>query len=89
MNNTYSAFKDRPPRVEAMHLLGSNAGEVAAWCGGHLSVQPNGVISMLIDTPEGEITAHFGDWIVKGLDGTLEAVPEDVFYTSYYKESVV
>lgn len=44
---------------------------------------------MLIDTPEGEITAHFGDWIVKGLDGTLEAVPEDVFYTSYYKESVV
>lgn len=66
-------FRKRPVEVEAMHLDNHTTPEqVARWCGGRVATPTIGVgcpIVIEIDTLEGVMTAHPGDWIIKGTQG--------------------
>ncbi|MCW2300710.1 hypothetical protein [Rhodococcus erythropolis] len=66
-------FRKKPVEVEAIHLDNHSTPEqVARWCGGRVATPTVGVgcpIVIEIDTLEGVMTAHPGDWIIKGTQG--------------------
>ncbi|MGW8537533.1 hypothetical protein ACWGK5_25665 [Rhodococcus qingshengii] len=66
-------FRKRPVEVEAMHLDNHTTPEqVARWCGGRVATPIVGTgcpIVIEIVTLEGVMTAHPGDWIIKGTQG--------------------
>jgi len=66
-------FRKKPVEIEAIHLDNHTTPEqVARWCGGRVATPTVGVgcpIVIEIDTLEGVMTAHPGDWIIKGTQG--------------------
>jgi hypothetical protein len=79
-------FKVRklPVEVDAMPttgITGATLEDVAAWCGGYvLAGRPPAV---LVPTPEGNMIANFGDWIVKGIEGEFHPVRGAIFSKTY------
>ncbi|MDI9903781.1 hypothetical protein QM716_28350 [Rhodococcus sp. IEGM 1409] len=66
-------FRKKPVEVEAIRLDNHTTPErVARWCGGRVATPTVGTgcpIVIEIDTLEGVMTAHPGDWIIKGTQG--------------------
>ena len=66
-------FRKKPVEIEAMHLDNHTTPEkVARWCGGRVATPTVGTgcpIVIEIETLEGVMTAHPGDWIIKGTQG--------------------
>lgn len=74
--------------VEARQLLATTNGDmqaIADWCGGKLrgaflDIQHRFI---QIDTLEGEMEAHVGDWIIKGVKGEFYPCKPDIFEMTY------
>lgn len=76
-------YVKRPITVEALQLFTSNAEEVLAWIldsGGQASYS---YMLFTIHTLEGRMTANFGDWIIRGVQGEFYACKPDIFEATY------
>lgn len=40
-------------------------------------------IKITISTPEGDVTAHYGDWIIRGVSGEIYPCKNDIFKATY------
>lgn len=77
-------FRKKPVVVEAVQYLrdGSNDSEVDTFLGGvewKTTYPPLAVIS----TPEGQMLARPGDWIIKGVKGEFYPCKPDIFEATY------
>ena len=71
--------------IEALQIA-CNPGEIQAFLGENVSFSlsiDSQVITVIIHTPEGDMTAHFGDYIVKGIKGEFYPCRKDIFEESY------
>lgn len=50
-----------------------------------MSSNLDGTITFTVDTLEGRMTGHKGDWIVKGIQGEFYIVKDDIFRETYEK----
>lgn len=50
-----------------------------------MSSNLDGTITFTVDTLEGRMTGHKGDWIVKGIRGEFYIVKDDIFKETYEK----
>ena len=82
-------YRKKPVVIEAMQLVGENAAEVAAWCGGLVeSADCSGdgpLYVVRIDTLEGSMIAGLGDYVIRGVKGEFYPCKPDIFEQSYDK----
>lgn len=86
-------YRKRPVEVEAFQFTEESAREVEIWCGGeaeiieqdlnHDSRWPRWEQVLEIETLEGTMEGHYGDWIIKR--GADEYYPcrDDIFKATY------
>lgn len=83
-------FRKRPVVIEARQFAGGPVDEIAVakWCGGKLAFPdqepgcgPRPVVE--IGTLEGTMTAIYGDWIIKGVNGEFYPCKPDIFEKTY------
>ena len=60
-------YRRRPPEVDAIQFTGTNADEVAAWCGGRVFVSP-GDDRLHIRVGHSVVPAHPGDYVARATD---------------------
>lgn len=65
---------------EASEYDGWNAGDVIAWAGDRAYVEAG---RLLIKTPQGDLEASVGDFVVRGIEGEFYPVPRSIFLGSY------
>ena len=68
-------FRKRPIAVEAVRFMGSNFKEAITFCGGF--VDRGG--RLVIQTPNGEVRAELGDWIIQDTEGDFYPCVSKVF----------
>ena len=82
-----SLYRKKPVIIEALRWTGENINEMHAWltaagvydrCS---TAVGNG--EMTISTLEGTMTANAGDWIIKGVQGEVYPVRNDIFEQTY------
>jgi len=73
-------YKKKPVVIEAeiYSRNGLEAEKVADWCGGQQTDS-----GCLIDTLEGQMTADYGDYIIKGVKGEFYPCKPDIFEMTY------
>jgi hypothetical protein len=81
-------YRKKPIEVEALQLVEGSGDphDVAKWCGGRVVNNfghPSGKVAIAIRTLEGEMTAQYGDWIIKGIKGEFYPCKSDIFEASY------
>lgn len=87
MSTTAHRYRKRPVEVDAIEF--TDHGELDAWLADTIGrdkfmflVSPDR-ISLKIDTPEGTMTAHPGDWIIRGIAGECYPCKPDIFTATY------
>ena len=87
-----TAFRKKPVVIEAVQLHGTEAAFQAAIAflggasgafNGHLAVSDPDRSWLYIDTLEGQMTAHTGDWIIRGVKGEHYPCKPDIFALTY------
>ncbi len=81
-------YRKKPVVVEARQFRQPvDIGELARWCGGEwrfeYSPTEHAPQIILIPTLEGTMTAHPGDWIIKGVKGEFYPCKPDIFEATY------
>jgi len=78
-------FRKKPVVIEARLLTLESSTEVAAWCGGRSWSRPpmRAVTGLTIPTLEGDMSASYGDWIIKGVNGEFYPCKPDIFTKTY------
>lgn len=81
-------YRKKPVVVEAIHFDGTygSCGDVIAWSGGkvvEMMGHPDGRLRMQVVTPEGNMIASPGDWIVLGTEGEYYPVKPDAFAATF------
>lgn len=81
-------YRTRPVTVAITGpLTAANRGEIVAWIvagGGHAEAGPDGApFALVVDTPEGQFSASFGDRIVRGTRGEHYPVKPAPFADRY------
>lgn len=78
-------FRKKPVVIEAVQLTHESFSEVKEWCGGKTWSCPpmRAVTGISISTLEGDMGAHFGDWIIKGVNGEFYPCKPDIFEKTY------
>jgi hypothetical protein len=77
-------YRKKPVVIEAVRFAFPMSGrDLAKWCGGTFEPE-SGYI--LIDTLEGTMTAHPGDWIIQGVKGEFYPCKPDIFDATYEAE---
>lgn len=73
-------FRKKPVLVEARQFTQNTLEAHAAtnWCNGR---RKTGIL--LIDTLEGTMSATYGDWIIKGVNGEFYPCKPDIFEKTY------
>lgn len=75
-------FRKYPIRVEAILWDGTNIDEIQEWCkDAYLPSDEAGTV--IIQTLEGNMAGHVGDWIVKGAVGEFYPVKPDAFTATF------
>ncbi|MDT3494912.1 hypothetical protein NLU03_10755 [Bacillus toyonensis] len=80
-------YRKRPVIVEAIQWNGDNYHEIREFCGTH--PQGHGSCWYSVDnrnyvgTLEGEMLAQIGDYIIKGVNGEIYPIKEDIFLKTY------
>ena len=86
-------YRKRPVEVAAIQYNGFNADEIDTFVGHKLhrdiidtayqagAAPP--VMRLVISTPEGDMTASPGDWIIKGVKGEYYPCKPDIFQQTY------
>ena len=82
-------YRKKRIQVEAMQLTRENAVDIGRWIYGHDFDRCNVIYkntfaeAVMIYTPEGDMRADLGDWIVRGIKGEFYPVKPDVFEATY------
>jgi hypothetical protein len=78
-------FRKKPVVIEAVQWGGylSNEDEVRSLCGDSLADPYDTKPLLVIRTLEGDMTAHQGDWIIKGVKGECYPCKPDIFEATY------
>jgi len=80
-------FRKKPVVIEAMQFLGDNEDEIVEWSGravvAHPVINLAGDAVLRITTLEGDMLAHAGDWIIKGIKGEFYPCKPDIFSATY------
>lgn len=83
-------FRKKPIVVEAQQLGSDNHQDVAIWIASagynvrHATKPPmRAVTGLVIETLEGDMTADYGDWIIKGVQGEFYPCKPDIFEETY------
>lgn len=84
-------YRNKPVFVEAMRFYGDELvmAEVARWCGGRVRSEEKASdhtdVAYWLDLPtlEGVMTAHRGDYVVKGAQGEFYPCKPGVFEATY------
>lgn len=75
----------KPIPIEALQIA-YNPGEIQAFLGENTTfslIIDSQDITVIIHTFEGDMTAHFGDYIIKGIKGEFYPCRRDIFEESY------
>ena len=89
-------YRKKPVVIEAIQWIGNNLSEVLSFTGKHPKwdewfkdwvsyeafVKADGD-KFKIMTPEGDMRARVGDWIIKGVKGELYPCKPDIFAATY------
>jgi len=86
-------YRKKPVVIEAMQFNNDNDGrEIRKWAEGKVRMsteiispkKPNiEEVVLRIETLEGIMTAHFSDWIIKGVSGEFYPCKPDIFEQTY------
>lgn len=78
-------YRKRPVVIDAVQWTGYNDTEVFRFFeqGNRSVVFERAVDILLIPTLEGVMTAKYGDWIIRGIQGELYPCKPDVFEQTY------
>lgn len=81
-------YRMKPVIKEAIRLTEDNAQEIWDWAqenGGSVVIEWGGaaLTSMRIQTHMGDMEAHPGDWVVRGLEGEFYPVQDSKFQATY------
>jgi hypothetical protein len=84
-------FRKKPVVVEAMQFMGGRRGayEIVRWANSpnveslYLSLEPDAATLIIIQTPEGQLSAAKGDWVIKGINGEFYPCKPDIFEKTY------
>lgn len=80
-------YRKKPVVVEAMQFTDANKNEVLSWARGIQYTVYAGFYNaepvIRIPTLEGEMTARFGDYIIKGVSGEIYPCKPDIFKKTY------
>lgn len=80
-------YRKKPVVVDARQitspsdLLGVSG--IAAWCSGYAAIEDPGPIYLIIPTPEGNMRANIGDWVIRGVAGEFCPCKPDIFEATY------
>jgi hypothetical protein len=80
--------RKKPVEVDAMQFVEESGSpeEIATWCGGRVRNNlghQSGKVALVIPTLEGEMTAQYGDWIIKGVQGEFYPIKDAIFRATY------
>ncbi len=82
-------FRKKPVVIEAIKFDGSY-GQALDFTGGFPAMvsypNGNGGESIAINTLEGQLTVHAGDWLIKGVKGEFYPCRADIFEMTYEPE---
>ena len=73
-------YQKKPVKIEAIQLTKDTEEAVFNFCEGTAFLFRDGLI---IPTLEGNMTAHYGDYIIKGIKGELYPCKPDIFEQTY------
>lgn len=76
-----SRYRKRPVVIEANQVNFANRDYLARWCGGRRVAG-----HIVISTPEGEMAAMPGDWIIRGVAGEFYPCKPAIFEATYEQE---
>lgn len=83
-------YRKKPVVIEARQLSHENHQDVSNWVASagykvrHASKPPmRAVTGIIIETLEGDMTAEYGDWIIKGVAGEFYPCKPEIFAESY------
>jgi hypothetical protein len=82
-------FRKRPVEIEAVQFDGSSTCKAAIrrWMEGFefvtATVQTRDLSDFVIQTPEGDMYASPGDWIIRGVQGEFYPCKPDIFEATY------
>jgi hypothetical protein len=79
-------FRKKPVVIEAMLFTNEDKDRVFSWitCTRFPDFE-NGIPTLKIQTLEGDMVAHIGDWIIKGVNGEYYPCKPDIFEKTYEK----
>ena len=78
-------FRKKPVVIEA-YQIGHDATtiyEITRWCVACEPCTIDGTTVIAINTLEGIMTAHPGDWIIRGVKGEVYPIKNDIFLETY------
>jgi hypothetical protein len=75
-------YRKKPVVIEAVQLRKDNVAEVRAFLPAKHAVYER-IPQAVIYTPEGEMLASEGDWIICGVNGEFYPCKDDVFQKTY------
>lgn len=80
-------FRKKPVVIEAMQVTPIAEAALRCFMGaswtGTTSSAKNGLMTIDVQTLEGTMTAHVGDWIIKGVKGEFYPCKDDIFRMTY------
>jgi len=77
-------YRNKPIMVEAMQFTDENKDRVFNWItGNHYPYYEKVNPVLRIQTLEGMMIAHFGDYIIRGLKGEYDLCKPDIFEQTY------
>jgi len=78
-------FVKKPIVIEAMQFTGEMKDRVFNFvsCNRYAYFDEHGDPVLKIQTPEGDMTASLGDWIIRGVAGEFYPCKPDIFAASY------
>lgn len=76
-------YRKKPVVIEAIQYTGDNESEILTFAFGHAISRPNELLSIRIETLEGDMIASVGDWIIKGVKGEFYPCKPDIFRQTY------
>lgn len=76
-------FRKKPIVIEAVKLTKENWPDIIDWMTINGAVFRGESEGLIVETLEGDMTAQFGDWILRGLFNEFYPCKPDVFEASY------
>lgn len=82
-----TTYRKKPVEIQAALITEANLTELATLVDGHLNLTTGedgeGTTTLIIPTLEGDMTAHIGDYLIRGVAGEYYACKPDIFAQTY------